>query len=40
MTDDTQITVSRTIDAPAKDVFEVLTNPERHDELDGSGFVR
>ncbi|GAB3109129.1 SRPBCC family protein [Janibacter alkaliphilus] len=39
-TDDTSISVQRTIDAPAKDIFEVLTNPERHAELDGSGFVR
>ncbi len=39
MTDQTSITVSRTIDAPTKDVFHVLTNPERHAELDGSGFV-
>lgn len=39
MSDQTSITVSRTIDAPTKDVFDVLTNPERHAELDGSGFV-
>ena len=35
-----KVIVQRTIDAPAKDVFEVLTNPERHAELDGSGFIR
>ena len=40
MTDDKQITVQRTIDAPTSAVFDVLTNPERHVELDGSGFVR
>lgn len=40
MANEQKITVQRTIDAPAKDVFEVLTNPERHAELDGSGFVR
>lgn len=40
MAQEQKITVQRTIDAPAKDVFEVLTNPERHAELDGSGFVR
>ena len=40
MAQDQQIIVQRTIDASAKDVFEVLTNPERHAELDGSGFVR
>lgn len=34
------ITVQRTIDAPAKDIFEVLTNPQRHAEIDGSGLVR
>jgi uncharacterized protein YndB with AHSA1/START domain len=34
------ITVSRTIPAPAKDIFEILTLPARHAELDGSGFVR
>lgn len=37
---DTHVTVSRTIDASAKDIFEVLSNPERHAQLDGSGFVR
>ena len=35
-----RITVSRTIDAPAPEVFEVLTRPQRHVELDGSGFVQ
>ena len=40
MAQEQKITVQRTIDAPAKDVFEVLTNPQRHAELDGSGFVR
>jgi uncharacterized protein YndB with AHSA1/START domain len=39
MSDDKRITDSRTIDAPTKDVFDVITNPERHAELDGSGFV-
>jgi uncharacterized protein YndB with AHSA1/START domain len=39
VSDDKNITVSRTIDASTKDVFDVLTNPERHAELDGSGFV-
>ena len=34
------ITVSRTIPASAKVVFDVLTLPSRHAELDGSGFVR
>ena len=40
MTEDRKITVSRTIDASAQDIFDVLSNPERHAELDGSGFVR
>lgn len=40
MADEKKITVQRTIDANPKDVFEVLTNPERHPEIDGSGFVR
>ncbi|AKT50458.1 SRPBCC family protein [Arsenicicoccus sp. oral taxon 190] len=40
MTDDKKITVQRTIDAPAKDIFDGLTLPSRHAEIDGSGFVR
>lgn len=40
MTEEKKITVSRTIDAGAKAVFHVLSNPERHAELDGSGFIR
>ena len=39
MTHDQRITVQRTIDAPTTAVFDVLSNPERHPELDGSGFV-
>jgi len=39
MSDDKSITVSRRIDASTSAVFDVLTNPERHAELDGSGFV-
>ncbi|MBB6626693.1 SRPBCC family protein [Nocardioides sp. KIGAM211] len=39
MTDDTKIQVQRTIDAPSTAVFDVLSNPARHTELDGSGFV-
>ena len=39
MSDDKRISVQRTIDAPTHDVFDVLSNPERHSELDGSGFV-
>jgi uncharacterized protein YndB with AHSA1/START domain len=39
MSDDKSITVSRTIDASTSAIFDVLSNPERHAELDGSGFV-
>ncbi len=39
MTDQKRIEVHRTIDAPTTAVFQVLSNPERHAELDGSGFV-
>lgn len=39
MSDDKRITVSRTIDASAADIFNVLSNPQRHAELDGSGFI-
>lgn len=40
MTDVKKITVSRVINASAQDIFDVLSNPERHREIDGSGFVR
>ena len=40
MTDSSSITVQREIPASAKEIFEVLTLPSRHKELDGSGFVR
>jgi uncharacterized protein YndB with AHSA1/START domain len=40
MADETSITVSRHIPAPAKEIFGVLSLPARHAELDGSGFVR
>lgn len=36
---DTSITVSRSIDAAATDIFDVLSNPARHKEFDGSGFI-
>ena len=35
-----KISVSRTIDASAKDIFDLLTLPQRHSEFDGSGTVR
>ena len=40
MDQDKSITVTRTIDAPAADLFDVLSLPQRHVEIDGSGFVR
>ncbi|MDN5895240.1 MAG: SRPBCC domain-containing protein [Nocardioides sp.] len=35
-----KITVERSVNATSDAVFEVLTNPENHARLDGSGFVR
>ncbi len=40
MADQKQTTVHRTIDASSDAVFDVLSNPHRHPDLDGSGFVR
>ncbi len=40
MSENTSITVNRRIDASSADLFNVLSNPERHVALDGSGFVR
>ena len=42
MTDDEYqpVAVSRRICAPAHDIFQVLANPVRHPELDGSGSLR
>ena len=40
MSEETKISVERTIDASADALFTVLSNPERHCELDGSGFIR
>ncbi len=39
MATEQSITVSRTIDAPAAEIFDVLSLPARHTEVDGSGFV-
>lgn len=36
---DTSTTVTRTIQAPANEIFNLLTNPDRHPALDGSGMV-
>jgi uncharacterized protein YndB with AHSA1/START domain len=35
-----QISLSRTVAAPADQIFDLLADPARHPELDGSGSVR
>lgn len=40
MSDDKKISVQRTIDAPAEELFDILTLPANHAQIDGSGFVR
>lgn len=40
MSDTTSESVSRVIHAPAGEIFDLLSNPERHADFDGSGFVR
>jgi uncharacterized protein YndB with AHSA1/START domain len=40
MSDTTSLTATREIQAPAPALFEILTTPARHREVDGSGFVR
>jgi uncharacterized protein YndB with AHSA1/START domain len=37
---DRRISLSRTVDAPAGRIFDLLADPARHPELDGSGSVR
>lgn len=39
MTDEKKIVVERLIDHPAAEIFNLLGNPQRHTEIDGSGFV-
>ena len=34
------VSVSRRIEAPADRIFEVLANPARHTEIDGTGMLR
>ena len=36
---ETKISATRTIDAANEDIFAVLSNPERHAEIDGSDMV-
>jgi uncharacterized protein YndB with AHSA1/START domain len=38
MTD--SITVTRTVPASADTIFDLLSNPDKHPQFDGSGFVR
>lgn len=40
LSDNKKVNAERAIDAPVDVVFDVLSNPERHQELDGSGLVR
>lgn len=40
MADNESVSVSRVIDAPAKDIYEFLTLPRNHVALDGSDMVR
>ncbi len=37
---DRVISISREIDAPAERIFELLIDPARHGEIDGSGMVQ
>ena len=39
MSDETTMVITRRINASAADIFDVLTLPARHREIDGSGFV-
>jgi hypothetical protein len=38
--DQGRVSVSRRIGAPASEIFEILADPTRHIDLDGSGMVR
>ncbi|CCH74621.1 SRPBCC family protein [Nostocoides australiense] len=40
MTDTTRVTVERVIPASTAAIFDILSNPLRHADLDGSGFIR
>ncbi|KAA2254906.1 dimethyladenosine transferase [Solihabitans fulvus] len=35
-----QISVTRTIDAPAERIFDLLADPSKHQQIDGSGSIR
>lgn len=40
MSENTTTSATRDIPASASDIFDLLSNPERHSETDGSGMVR
>lgn len=40
MTDSQIVSVTRTVAAPAQDIFDLLATPARHREIDGSGSVQ
>ncbi len=40
MSTETSQSVSRSIDASTTAIFDLLSNPDRHPDFDGSGFVR
>lgn len=40
MSNDTKVSVTRRINAAPAAIFDLLSNPERHPEFDGSGFVK
>ncbi len=40
MSDEKSITVTRSMDASTAKIFDVLSNPDHHVAIDGSGFVR
>jgi len=40
MSKERKVSVSRIIDAPAQAIFDILADPARHAEIDGSGTVR
>ncbi|MBO3130670.1 SRPBCC family protein [Dermatophilus congolensis] len=39
MSDEKKITISRTIDASPQAIFDILSNPARHAELDGTNTI-
>jgi uncharacterized protein YndB with AHSA1/START domain len=38
--EENRVTVSRRIGAPPSEIFQILANPGRHTEIDGSGMLR